>query len=98
MPGATPAARVKAVKNGEIRSGWICGGNQAQLFMTLQLDDKMSMVMTVAEPRKFTSDVEVYTQSEKSRSAVIEVNKPLRIDNWTIYQYGNDNNAGRLPS
>jgi len=98
MPGATPAARVKAVKNGEIRSGWICGGNQAQLFMTLPLDGNSSMVMTVAEPRRFTSAVEVYTQSEKSRSAVIEVNKPLSIDNWTIYQYGYDNNAGRLSS
>ena len=98
MPGATPAAKVRAVRDGEIRSGWICGGNQAQLLMTLPLDDKMSMVMTVAEPRKFTSVVEVYTQSEKSRNAVIEVNKPLSIDNWTIYQYGYDNNAGRLSS
>ena len=98
MPGATPAAKVRATKNGEIRNGWICGGNQAQLFMTLSLDDKTSMVMTVAEPRKFTSNVEVYTQNEKNMSAIIEVNKPLKIDNWTIYQYGYDNNAGRLSS
>ena len=80
------------------RSGWICGGNQAQLYMTLPLDDQTSLVMTVAEPRKFMSDVVVYTQSEKNISDRIEVNKPLSVDNWTIYQYGYDNNAGRLSS
>ena len=98
MPGATPAARVRVEKDGVSRGGWICGGNQAQLFMTMPLDDKTSMVMTVAEPRKFSSDVEVYTQSEKHLSAIIEVNKPLSVDNWTIYQYGYDNSAGRLSS
>lgn len=98
MPGATPAARVRVTKDGRSLSGWICGGNQAQLFMTLPLDDKTSMVMTVAEARKFTSKVEVYTQSEKNKSDIIEVNKPLSIDHWTIYQYGYDNNAGRLSS
>ncbi len=98
MPGATPAIRVRATKDHIVRSGWICGGNQAQLFMTLPLDDKTSMVMTVAEPRKFISDVDIYTQSEKKISTQIEVNKPVSVDNWTIYQYGYDNKAGRLSS
>ena len=98
MPGATPAVKVHATKDNITRSGWICGGNQAQLYMTLPLDDQTSLVMTVAEPRKFMSDVVVYTQSEKNISDRIEVNKPLSVDNWTIYQYGYDNNAGRLSS
>lgn len=95
---ATSAVRVKAMKNGEIVSGWICGGNQIQLFAALPLDEKTSMVMLEAEPRKFTSDIEVYIRNEKNRSAVVEVNKPLSIDSWTIYQYGYDSNAGRLSS
>ena len=98
MPGATPAVKVRAMKDSITQDGWICGGNQAQLFMTLPLDNKTSMVMTVAEPRKFMSDVVIYTQSEKNISAQIEVNKPVSVDNWTIYQYGYDNNAGRLSS
>ncbi len=98
MPGATPAAKVIATKNGEAKEGWICGGNQAQLFMTLLLNQESSLVMTVAEPRKFVSDIIVYTKSEKNINATIEVNKPVNIDNWTIYQYGYDNNAGRLSS
>ncbi|MGL4852296.1 MAG: cytochrome c biogenesis protein ResB [Phocaeicola sp.] len=98
MPGSTPAVKLKISKEGVTRSGWVCGGNQAQLFMTLSLDDHSSLVMTVADPRLFLSDIEVYTQDEKQQKKVIEVNKPLRINSWTIYQYGYDNNAGRLSS
>ena len=98
MPGASPAAHVTATKDGMSKNGWVCGGNQAQLFMTLALDDNTSLVMTVPEPRKFTSNVEVFTQSGKHSSSIIEVNKPISMDHWTIYQYGYDNNAGRLSS
>ena len=66
--------------------------------MTLPLDEVSSIVMTVAEPRRFMSDVEVYTLNEKRIHGIIEVNKPIRIDSWTVYQYGYDNNAGRLSS
>ncbi|MGL4908274.1 MAG: cytochrome c biogenesis protein ResB [Bacteroidales bacterium] len=98
MPGATPAVKVTATKGNTKYTSWICGGNQAQLFMTMPLDEQSSMVMTVADPRVFTSNIAVYTQNEKQAQAVIEVNKPLSIDNWTIYQYGYDNEAGRLSS
>ncbi|MDR2147043.1 MAG: cytochrome c biogenesis protein ResB [Tannerella sp.] len=100
MPGATPAARIKAVnpKTGETHEGWVCGGNQAQLFMTLKMSDNQSIVMTVAEPKKFISDIDVYTESGEKKHAGIEVNKPLKIGDWTVYQYGYDNTAGRLSS
>ncbi len=59
MPGATPAIKVKAERDGHQVEGWICGGNQLMAYMTLPLDEKYSIVMTPAEPRRFTSDVEV---------------------------------------
>ena len=98
MPGATPAARVRAKKDELIYEGWICGGNQAQVYMTLPLDEQYSIVMTTADPRTFVSEVEVYSEKGDTKAADIEVNKPLRLDNWTIYQYGYDNQAGRLSS
>lgn len=96
MPGAAPAVRVSAIKEGVTTEGWVCAGNQAQMYMALPLTARYSLVMTVPEPRSFTSDIEVYTQDGKVRKALLEVNKPLRIGAWTIYQYGYDNNAGRL--
>lgn len=98
MAGATPAAKIIASRGGQTFEGWVCGGNQLQYHMPLPLDDTFSIVMTPAEPRKFSSDVEVYTQSGEFVEAQIEVNKPLQVGSWKIYQYGYDNAAGSLSS
>ncbi|MGL4805073.1 MAG: cytochrome c biogenesis protein ResB, partial [Bacteroidales bacterium] len=84
--------------NDTILEGWVCGGNQAQIHKTLPVDESHSIVMTVAEPRSFRSDIVAFTESGEQTAKVIEVNKPLSVGNWTIYQYGYDNNAGRLSS
>lgn len=98
MPGATPAIKIKVERDGHQAEGWICGGNQLMAYMSLSLDEKYSVVMTPAEPRRFTSDVEVYSQQGDVVAAQIEVNKPLRVGSWMIYQYGYDNAAGSLSS
>ena len=45
-------------------------------------------------PKRFASDVQILTKSGKNIHAVIEVNKPLTVDGWKIYQYGYDYEAG----
>ncbi|MFI3268379.1 MAG: cytochrome c biogenesis protein ResB [Rikenellaceae bacterium] len=74
----------------EVETGKVVEGNPDDF----ELGEKYRAVMTAPEPRSFRSDVEVYTESGKKENAAIEVNKPLRIENWTIYQYGYDNVAG----
>lgn len=98
MPGSTPAARVTAMNRvtGTTYSGWVCGGNLAQLYMTLPLDEQFCIVMTQPEPKRFLSDIEVYTEGGGTHHTVLEVNKPLRVGHWTIYQYGYDNDAGKM--
>ena len=41
-------------------------------------------------PKRFASDVTVYTKDGKSVSGTVEVNKPLKVNGWKIYQYGYD--------
>ncbi len=98
MPGSTPAIKISARYAGEEFEGWICGGNQLQNYMSMSLDDRYSVVMTPAEPRRFLSDVEVYSVDSDAVEARIEVNHPLQVDSWMIYQYGYDNDAGSLSS
>ena len=54
--------------------------------------------MTPPEPRSFTSDVVVYTQGGVIEKALLQVNHPLSVGSWTVYQYGYDQQAGRLSS
>lgn len=98
MPGASPAAKVSVRRSGtgEVREGWVSAGNMSQLFMVLNLDDRHALAMTKPAPKRFVSDIIVYTENGRSAHALLEVNKPLRIGGWMLYQYGYDNEAGRL--
>ena len=100
MPGSTPAVKIKATnkQTNIVKEGWICGGNKAQLYMTLALDSNFCVVMTQPEPKKFTSDINVFAKDGEDKHTILEVNKPLKIGYWTIYQYGYDNQAGSMSS
>ncbi len=97
MPGSCPAVlvTVSSADKKTIRTGWICCGNFAQLYMTMKLTDQLSLVMTRPEAKLYRSDIVVYTESEKAIPYLLEVNKPLKIDNWMIYQYGYDVDRGK---
>ena len=45
-------------------------------------------------PRRFASDIQVLTQTGKKIQATVEVNKPVEVDGWKIYQYGYDTQRG----
>lgn len=45
-------------------------------------------------PRRFASDIKVITRDGDSLTATVDVNHPLDIDGWKIYQYGYDTEAG----
>lgn len=100
MPGSSPAALITAVDrlDGHEVTGWVSSGNSAQLYMALPLNENRSMVMTMPEPKSFSSDIEVFRPDKQPRKAVLEVNKPMRTGSWTIYQYDYDHQAGRLSS
>lgn len=47
-----------------------------------------------AVPKRFASEVEVVTRDGERVRATVEVNRPLTIDGWKVYQYGYDQMAG----
>lgn len=47
-------------------------------------------------PKRFASEVTVYTAKGEAIPAVIEVNKPLRVGSWKFYQYDYDEQMGTL--
>lgn len=96
-PGSAPSAKVK-VTNKESKneiSGWICSGSYAHQPEALKLNDKYSLVMLPAEPKKFSSELNIQAKEGKNITTTIEVNQPFRIDGWTIYQLGYNKEMGR---
>lgn len=97
MPGACPAALITVTNVAESfeRTGWVCSGNFAQLYMTMELNDQLLLVMTRPEPKLYQSDIIVYTKDEKAFPYLLEVNKPLKLGHWNIYQYSYDADRGK---
>ena len=47
-------------------------------------------------PKRFASDIQILTKSGKNIQTTVEVNKPVEIDGWKIYQYGYDTQMGAM--
>ena len=95
--GACTAALVTATNEatGEKCSGWVSCGSFMFPYRALRINDRYSAVMPDREPRRYASEVTVYTRSGQSINATIEVNKPLEVEGWKIYQLSYDEKLGR---
>jgi hypothetical protein len=97
-PISTPAALVRAknIHSGETKTGWICsGGSNPDFFSGLILDDRLMLLMSTPEPKRYLSDIIVRTPDGKETEHRLEVNKPLRAGFWNLYQYSYDFKAGK---
>ncbi len=46
------------------------------------------------QPKRYASEIVVRTKSGNVKHAIVDVNKPVRINGWKIYQYGYDTQKG----
>ncbi len=95
--GATYAVYIEADNRltGVRREGWVSCGSFLFPYKALRLDEQVSLVMPEREPQRFTSDVKLYTQSGRKLEAVIEVNRPLTVEGWKVYQLSYDESKGK---
>lgn len=96
-PRMAPRAFITATRKADntVTSGWVSCGNHFQPFSVLDVSERLCFAMTFPEPKKFTSDVVVYTKSGIEKTGLVEVNKPLTAGSWKVYQYSYDTRAGR---
>src|SRR3989339_257312 len=92
LPRYAPAAfvTVESLHNSDTMRGWVSCGNHFQRHKTLDINDNLCVAMTFPEPKSYSSDVIVYTQSGKQRSGTIKVNSPLTVGSWKINQHSYD--------
>lgn len=95
--GAAYAVYLKAVNtaSGQSKEGWVSCGSFMFPYKALRLSEQTSLVMPEREPQRFVSAVTVYTQAGDVVEDTIEVNRPLKISGWNIYQLSYDETKGR---
>ncbi|MBO4673242.1 MAG: cytochrome c biogenesis protein CcsA [Bacteroidaceae bacterium] len=48
------------------------------------------------KPKRFASDIQIQTKTGEIIQTTVEVNKPVEVDGWKIYQYGYDTQMGAM--
>jgi hypothetical protein len=51
--------------------------------------------MTFPEPKAYRSEVKVFTPDGDVKNGIIEVNSPMTMKSWKIYQFSYDTQKGR---
>ncbi|MCL2877043.1 MAG: cytochrome c biogenesis protein ResB [Betaproteobacteria bacterium] len=99
MRESTPAAKITArnLITGESKTGWVsAGGNVREFFSALTLDDRYILIMAQPEPKRYASNITIIPKGSTPVDAILEVNKPVSVGSWMIYQYGYEKELGKL--
>lgn len=91
-----PAALLEVTdrNTGETKSQWISSGNHKLPPVFMKLDEQYSLAMMNPQPKKYRSLVTIFTD-EGRQSRIIEVNQPVKIKGWKLYQSGYDQQKGK---
>ena len=98
MWGATNAAlvTVEDLRTHQTKTEWISSGNFQLPPRAIDLDKEHTLVMAPPEARKFQSEVLIYQKgSNRILEEKIEVNHPITVGGWRIYQLSYDERMGR---
>lgn len=98
MWGATNAAyiTVQNVNTKAKKTQWVAAGNFQFAPLTINLDSNHIVVMAPAEARRFESKVLVYEKGkDKITEETIQVNHPITVNGWKVYQVSYDERMGR---
>ena len=66
--------------------------------MPLAIELKQFIMETYDDgsPKRYASEIQILTKSGKNIHTTVDVNKPVEVDGWKIYQYGYDTQMGAM--
>jgi len=95
--GSAFAAYIEArnKKTDNIRRGWISPGSYRMKPAALKLSKQYMISLTQPEPKRYSSELVLYTKDGVKKPVTLEVNKPFKIKGWKVYQQGYNERKGR---
>ena len=80
-------------------SEWRALTSQQQIVeipIAIELKEFIMETYDDGSPKRFASDIQILTKTGKNIQTTVEVNKPVEVDGWKIYQYGYDTQMGAM--
>ncbi len=72
--------------NNKKQTAWISRGSHLYPSVLFPIDSSYTLAMLEPEAKSYKSDISVYFKSGDIQQYTIEVNKPVHINGWDIYQ------------
>lgn len=85
-PGYVSSALVEVSSKDSTFETWLAYSSNMQKGKMVEFNDGFILIMDAPIVKRYKSTVIVYTKNEEKFSAVIEVNKPLEVMGWKLYQ------------
>ena len=67
-----------------------------EMPIAIELKEFIMETYDDGSPRRFASDIQILTTTGNNIQTTVEVNKPVEVDGWKIYQYGYDTQMGAM--
>ena len=85
--GSCPSAFIQINdENNNKKTAWISRGSHLYPSVLFEIDSSYTLGMLEPEAKSYKSDIAVYFKDGKTKKYTIEVNKPVNINGWDIYQ------------
>ncbi|MBN2892667.1 MAG: cytochrome c biogenesis protein ResB [Bacteroidales bacterium] len=76
-------------------SGWISSGSYIEPSTALIINNEIAVSLSMPEEKKYTSNVDIISDSQTYKDINIEVNSPYKIKGYKIYQQSFDDTKGK---
>lgn len=95
--GTTQSCYVSVIntKTHKTINGWIGSPSVSYGPTYLILEDSVIIALLQPEAKKFSSDVTIYGENGKAEKTTLEVNKPIKVNSWKVYQTSYDERKGK---
>ena len=67
-----------------------------ELPLAIELKQFIMETYDDGSPKRFASEIQILTKSGQNLQTTVEVNKPVEVEGWKIYQYGYDTSMGAM--
>ena len=93
--GSAPAAELLIEQNERKKNAWVSCGSFMYPSTFIEIDSNYTLVMLEPEPKLFRSNIEITHKNSKKERVTLEVNRPVNIMGWDLYQTDYNKEMGK---
>ena len=94
--GSAPATFLQVEYKGITKNGWVTCGSYIYSSQFLEIDSNYTIVMLEPEAKSFKSDIRIIHKNSETEIITVEVNNPIQVNGWDIYQTDYNRTLGNL--